>query len=190
MLQSKVGTNKTTEGTGANNNNSNSSNNSKSNNNGNMNMNRSATGKSPRALGVFNHSTSSEISSATSSTAAATTTARGEADGSPAPLADFPYSLDSGATPPSSVTPSLTSPTSTSTTSASPQPPLRGLAEGRRAHKDYSDSLISHRSQMGDPGQQQQLVVGALGPAVGVQLGVRSRADDTDPGESDLDSPN
>ena len=165
--------------------------------NSNGNMNRSATGKSPRALGVFS---GSETSGATASltSQANQVTARGEADGSPAPLPDFPYSLDSAAagsetaTPVSSVTPSMTSPTSPSTTSPSPQPPLRGLAEGHRTNKDYSDSLSSHRSQKGGNPEP-----GSMGAAlVGYQLGVRSlprkdgRPDDTDPGESDLDSPN
>ena len=190
MLQPKVATNITN--IGSNNSNSNNSNNS-----------RSAIGKSPRALGVFSGpETSATAASSTSSQSAAAdqVTARGEADGSPAPLADFPYSLDSAAagsetaTPASSVTPSMTSPTSPSTTSPSPQPPLRGLAEGRRTNKDYSDALSSHRSQMGfDPEP-----VGSTGAAarLGLQLAARGsprkdgRADDTDPGESDLESPN
>jgi len=191
VLQSKVATNITN--IGSNNSNSNNSNNS-----------RSAIGKSPRALGVFSGpETSATAASSTSSQSAAAAdqvTARGEADGSPAPLADFPYSLDSAAagsetaTPASSVTPSMTSPTSPSTTSPSPQPPLRGLAEGRRTNKDYSDALSSHRSQMGfDPEP-----AGSTGAAarLGLQLAARGsprkdgRADDTDPGESDLESPN
>jgi len=194
VLQSKVAANSMNTG-------SNNSSNSNSSGGGNIinigNSNRSATGKSPRALSVFS---GSETSAATGSSTSQVdqVTARGEADGSPAPLPGFPYSLDSAAagsetaTPASSVTPSMTSPTSPSTTSPSPQPPLRGLAEGRRTNKDYSDSLISHRSQMGGGPER-----GSMGAAlVGLQLATRGsprkdgRGDDTDPGESDLDSPN
>ena len=142
--------------------------------------------KSPHALGVFSVSEAGTTSSANQIIAA-----RGEADGSPAPLSDFPYSAAAGsetATPASSVTPSLTSPTSISITSSSPQPPYRGIAEGRRALKDFSDSLSvsSHRSQIED--QQEPGVSGAGSRKQ--SLSPSSRADDTDQGESDLDSPN
>jgi hypothetical protein len=137
--------------------------------------------KSQRALVVFGGSNAADDVIA----------ARGEADGSPAPLSDF-LPTDSGAgagsedaTPASSVTPSLTSPTSTSTTSASPQPPLRGVAEGRR-NKDFSDSLSSHASQSQAGLEAESAARGSRKDAPAAA----THADDTDQGESDLESPN
>lgn len=140
--------------------------------------------KSPRALGGV-------ALVAGSSTAPSDAITRGEADGSPAPL-----STDSAAGA-GSETPSLTSPTSTtSTTSLSPlqhqqpqhqQQPSRGSAEGRRglSHKDYDSE-----DDMGHPlgaSSSSRMVSHKDDPSA---ASARVAADDTDQGESDLDSPN
>lgn len=115
--------------------------------------------------------------------------ARGEADGSPAPL-----STDSAAGA-GSETPSLTSPTSTTstTTSLSPvqhQQHQMSRAEAHRGrtglpHKelDSEDELESNRPLMGGS----RMLSHKDDPSVSAGF---VTADDTDQGESDLDSPN
>ena len=138
--------------------------------------------KSPRALGGGSSSAPSDAIT------------RGEADGSPAPL-----STDSAAGA-GSETPSLTSPTSTtSTTSLSPiqhhqqqqQQTSRGSAEGRRglARKDFdSEDELIHPTPMGGPSSSGRIAGHKDDPSAA--SGRVVTADDTDQGESDLDSPN
>lgn len=161
--------------------------------------------KSPRALvpltagGMAGSATSSE----TGTTHHVIQHTRGEADGSPAPL-----STDSAAGA-GSETPSLTSPTS-STTSLSPlqpnqppPPPLRANVDGRRSvaqlhHKDFNSEDASLSSSLNNPIFQQQQqqqhsqLSGRMMMSNNEQLVDPSgrAADDTDQGESDLDSPN
>lgn len=128
--------------------------------------------KSPRALGGVVTTGSAGPSDAIT---------RGEADGSPAPL-----STDSAAGP-GSETPSLTSPTSTTSTtslSSHPQPGRRGMS-----NKDYD----SEDDEQDHPAHGMANTNGSSRRASHRDESARvvvTGPDDTDQGESDLESPN